>query len=131
MAKTPRKIDPEFVRKGAEKIEEKDIARAVEKSDRILKRIGKSGPMGRFFEDAHLLVNMVKDYWHGRYREVPYWALAAIVFTLLYILDPLDLIPDFIPFFGAVDDAAVLAACLYLVERELRKYGQWKLENPD
>lgn len=36
------------------------------------------------------------------------------------------MIPDFLPFIGQIDDAAIFGACLMLVERDLRKYQEWK-----
>lgn len=75
---------------------------------------------------VRLLISLVKDYWSGAYREIPYWALAAIVFALLYVLNPFDLIPDAIPYVGQLDDAAVVAVCLVLVEQELSDCEAWR-----
>jgi uncharacterized membrane protein YkvA (DUF1232 family) len=50
---------------------------------------------------------------------------------LLYVLNPLDLIPDFLPLVGQIDDAAVVAACLLMVRQDLHKYKKWKIGNPD
>ena len=36
---------------------------------------------------------------------------------LLYAASPIDIIPDFIPFFGMLDDIVVIAAGLWLVRR--------------
>ena len=119
------KPDQEFVKEGAEKVTEKDIEKVVNKSEEIKKKFtGRS--LGRFIEDAQLLISIVKDYWSGKYRQVPYGAVAAIVFTLIYVFNPLDLVPDILPIIGEVDDAAVVAACLMLVERDLYKYKDWK-----
>jgi uncharacterized membrane protein YkvA (DUF1232 family) len=52
--------------------------------------------------------------------------MAAIVAALLYVLSPIDLLPDFIPIVGYVDDALVVAACLALVEQDLINYKEWK-----
>jgi uncharacterized membrane protein YkvA (DUF1232 family) len=69
---------------------------------------------------------MIRDYWSSNYRHAPYWAIAAAVFTLLYVLNPLDLIPDVIPLIGYLDDAAVVSVCLLLIEQELDEYQKWK-----
>ena len=45
---------------------------------------------------------------------------------VLYVLNPLDLIPDLIFGFGLVDDAGVVALCLKLVESDLHRYAAWK-----
>jgi uncharacterized membrane protein YkvA (DUF1232 family) len=73
---------------------------------------------------------MVRDYWGRKYRQIPYGTVAAAAFTLIYVLNPLDLVPDVLPIIGQVDDAAVVAACLMLVQQDLRTYRQWKLAQP-
>ena len=120
-----QKSDQEFVKEGAEKVTQKDIEKVVNKSEEIKKKFtGRS--LGRFIQDAQLLISVVKDYWSGKYRQVPYGTIAAIVFTLIYVFNPLDLVPDVLPIIGQVDDAAVMAACLILVEQDLHKYKDWK-----
>jgi len=120
-----QKSDQEFVKEGAEKVTDKDIEKVVNKSEEIKKKFtGRS--LGRFIQDAQLLISVVKDYWSGKYRQVPYGTIAAIVFTLIYVFNPLDLVPDVLPIIGQVDDAAVMAACLILVEQDLHKYKDWK-----
>jgi uncharacterized membrane protein YkvA (DUF1232 family) len=72
---------------------------------------------------------IVKDYIRGNYRKIPRWSVAAMVFTLLYVLNPFDIIPDFITLIGYIDDAAVVTGCLYLVEQDLKEYKEWKLNS--
>ncbi len=123
-----KKMEQEFIEQGAKKVSEKDVEKVVDKSEEI-KRKFTSRSLARFAEDGQLLISIVKDYWAGRYRQVPYGTIAAIVFTLIYVFNPLDLIPDFLPIIGQIDDAAVVAGCLILVERDLHAYQQWR-ENP-
>jgi uncharacterized membrane protein YkvA (DUF1232 family) len=40
--------------------------------------------------------------------RIPWYAKAVIVVTVLYALSPIDLIPDFIPFFGYLDDLIIV-----------------------
>ena len=124
-------IDEEFLKKGAEKVTDRDIVKFIDESDRIILKIEKSGPLGRFIEEVRLMISMVKDYWHGRYREVPYLTIAAVVFTLMYVLNPIDLIPDIIPGLGLLDDLALTVICGYWVEQDLLDYKAWKESRPD
>ena len=92
-----KSIDEEFVKKGARGITDDDIKKVTDKADEIKHKVVKSGPLQRFIGDVKLLVALVQDYRSGKYRKIPYWAITAIAFTLLYIIKQIDLIPDFIP----------------------------------
>lgn len=111
-----------IVERGARGVDERDVRRVVERADDITRRFKKRGPLARFLDDGRLFVSLVRDYWSGRYRQVPFGTLAAVAFTLLYVLNPLDLVPDVLPFVGQLDDAAVFSAALLLVEQDLRRY---------
>jgi uncharacterized membrane protein YkvA (DUF1232 family) len=124
------KINEEFVKKGAEKISDLDIKKVVDKADEIKDKFLKSKTLARFVEDVKLLLSLIKDYWTGRYRDIPGWSIAVIVFTLLYVINPFDMIPDIIPGVGQLDDIAVILTCLYLVEHVLQDYKKWKENNP-
>lgn len=126
--KEVKKINEDYIKNGAKKITDEDVEDVINKADEIKEKFEKKGPLGRFINDAKLLISLVKDYWNKEYREIPYYVIAAVVFTLLYVINPLDLIPDTIPGIGYVDDAAVVAMCLYLFEQELLEYKEWKME---
>jgi uncharacterized membrane protein YkvA (DUF1232 family) len=100
-----------IVTKEAERVTEQDIEKVLDKSEEIRKRFETGGPLGKFVDDFKLLITLVQDYAKGQYRKIPFWTIAAIVGALLYVLNPLDLIPDFIPLVGQIDDAAIIAAC--------------------
>ncbi|MDR9458483.1 MAG: DUF1232 domain-containing protein, partial [Salegentibacter sp.] len=54
--------------------------------------------------------------------------ISSVGGALLYVLSPIDLIPDFLPFVGYLDDAAVFAALLKYVRLDLQKYRDWKYD---
>ena len=122
----PEKPAEEFVKEGAQKVTDKDIEKVVTKSEEIKKKFTVRGPLQRFIEDGRLLIALVKDYRSRVYRQVPYGTIAAVVFTLIYVFNPFDLVPDVLPFIGEIDDAAVVGACLLLIEQDLHKYRDWK-----
>jgi uncharacterized membrane protein YkvA (DUF1232 family) len=121
-----KKPDEEFVKEGAEEVTSQDIDKVVERSEDIKKKFSARGPLKRFIVDARVLTSLVRDWRAGKYRQALYGTIAAVVFALLYVFNPLDLVPDVLPFIGAVDDAAVVGACLMLIEQDLNKYRSWK-----
>ena len=129
MAKITNKQAEDELKKGAKNVTEEDLQKVLDRQKEIEDKFKENGPLGRFVTDLKLLFAIIKDYVSGEYHEIPFWSIAAIVAALLYVLNPIDLIPDFIPAIGYVDDALVLAACLAMVETDLHKYRDWKKKN--
>lgn len=102
------------------------IAKVLKNEQDIDKKMSGQKALKALLEHGRLLLSLVKDYFTGAYREVPYWAIGASALALVYVLSPVDAIPDIIPGLGYLDDATVLAFCLKLVETELDKYREWK-----
>ena len=82
--------------------------------------------MEKFFIELMTLGMLLRDYVYGRYQEVPWWLIATTVFTVVYVVSPLDLIPDCIPVIGQLDDVAVVVLCLKSMATELEKYRRWR-----
>lgn len=100
---------------------ESDAKKVLENEDKI-KKIMKNDKLAEFFEYVVVYFKMLKDTFTGRYRNVPFGTIAAIVGTLAYVLSPMDLIPDVIPIVGYLDDAAVLALCVKLTKFDVDRY---------
>jgi len=100
-----------------------DIARVTQRAKDIEDKLPK---LKAWMGQGKLILSMVKDYWSGKYREVPYWVISAGALALLYVLNPVDVIPDIILGVGYLDDATVVAFCLKLIERELERYKEWQ-----
>ncbi|MEQ1758733.1 MAG: DUF1232 domain-containing protein [Vicinamibacterales bacterium] len=52
-----------------------------------------------------------------REPAVPLWAKATLPFALLYLVSPVDILPDVIPGLGEMDDLVILYAALQLFLR--------------
>ncbi len=87
------------------------------------------GLWGRLLEDFKLLFFLIRDYWNGTYREVSLYSIIVFVLTIGYILSPYDLLTDFIPGLGQIDDVAILLLCLYFLEKDLYNYKNWKIKH--
>ena len=118
-------INEDFIKKGAADVNDEDIQKVVDRANDITQKVVNSASLKRFINDVKLLISMIKDSFSGRYKHLPVWVIGAIVFALLYVLSPIDLIPDFIPVIGLLDDAVVLGLCLALAEKDIQKYQLW------
>lgn len=83
-------------------------------------------------ETQQLLVNwraairMLQAYIRGEYRHISAKSLVALVAGVIYFLNPLDAIPDLIPFTGFVDDFSFMLWIYHSVENEIEKYKAWE-----
>ena len=85
---------------------------------------------GALRSKLRLLWMVLRDYANGSYRRVPWKAVAALVAAVLYVVSPLDLIPDLLVPLGFTDDVLALALTWGLVKKELREYCAWKGLSP-
>ncbi|NCB41970.1 MAG: DUF1232 domain-containing protein [Clostridia bacterium] len=88
-----------------------------------------SGPFDEIWNKLQLMFSMIKDWMNGSYREVPTGSIIAIIAGLIYLVNPLDLIPDYIPVAGLVDDIAILGLIIKQISSDLDKYEEWKKQN--
>ncbi|MGP5337875.1 YkvA family protein [Psychrobacter maritimus] len=103
-----------------------DLEYLIHEEEKLQEKLKDSSHLERFAKDLMLFMSLIKDYYKGNYRDIPYKTISAGVVGLLYTLNPIDIIPDFIPFIGHIDDALVLTFCLKLIEKDLQKYQTWK-----
>ncbi len=119
----------EKLESSSRKVTDEDIQRVLDKEQVIEDKVQKSGTLRKYFNVVKSMYGLVKAYWKGEYREIPWFTVAAIVTALLYVFNPLDVLPDVIPFLGLTDDALILAVCLKLVQQDLDDYEAWRAGN--
>lgn len=124
-------VDEDFVKTEITKIDDDDVQIAMDNQEQIADKIINSNVLKKYTELGKVMFGMLKDYRKGIYKEVPWFTIATIAFAFLYILNPLDIVPDFIPGLGYIDDLAVLTFGLRFIETDLHKYLDWKLEQAE
>ncbi|HUE40094.1 MAG TPA: DUF1232 domain-containing protein [Candidatus Binatia bacterium] len=73
---------------------------------------------GRALQVITHLPDFIRLYWRlFRDRRVSVLAKALLVATLAYVVWPLDIIPDFLPVIGEMDDLGIAIAGLWLFIR--------------
>ncbi len=92
----------------------------------IRNKINKAYPaLKKVLENVRELYALFKDSVKGNYKLHPA-NVAMIGGGLLYFLLPVDLIPDFIPIVGYLDDLAVLTTIMNSLSGEINEYRIWK-----
>lgn len=107
---------------------QENLQKVLSKEKALKGLFTKENTLSGFFNDFKLLFSLLKDYFSGRYKNVPWKTIATIGATLLYVLSAVDLIPDIIPFVGFFDDATVFAFCLKMIAEDLQQYRLWRDE---
>ncbi len=112
----------------AEKVikDKQKFDKLIVRAEKKLKNIPKIGEKLAYIP---IFIQMMKSYFTKEYTDLPLGTVIAIISTLIYLVSPVDLIPDFIPGLGYIDDAAVVMACLKLVESDVKEFIQWRDTN--
>lgn len=80
-------------------------------------------------------IALVKAYINGEYRDVSYKVILWTAAGILYFVNPFDVVPDFIPATGLLDDIGVVQFVLSRYSKEIVKFRNYRLdqkkETPD
>ena len=128
MKNLKKKIDEKYLRSEVSKIDDGDLEMVMKNNKKISDKITDTNILKRYTELAKAMFGMIKDYRKGAYTKVPWFSIAASAVALLYIFNPLDMVPDFIPGVGYVDDLTVFTLALKFVQTDIHKYLDWKTE---
>ena len=77
-----------------------------------------------FFEDLKILIQMITDKKYKIDKKTYIIIAGAIAYAVL----PTDIIPDFIPGVGFVDDAFVISSVIAQLREEIENYKSFKNE---
>ncbi|MGM0834783.1 MAG: YkvA family protein [Bacillota bacterium] len=105
----------------------KDLLKRAEKKAK--KKEEDKGFVREAWESLKTMIELVKAYIKGDYRNIPYGSLLMIVGAILYFVMPLDAIPDAVVALGFTDDAAVIALTYRKVKMDIDKFVEWKQDH--
>ena len=104
-----------------DKLEE--LFQKVEQKLKIIPKIGDKLAV------AATMASMVKSYIKKEYTQPPVGTIIAVISALAYLVSPVDIIPDTVPGFGHIDDAAIIMTCFKLAESDINEFIVWRREN--
>lgn len=84
------------------------------------------GPFGETWPYLLAMVRVVRGYQRAEYRDLAATKLLIIIAAIIYFVSPFDVIPDWIPVLGHIDDAFVVSLALKSVRTDLDTFMAWE-----
>ena len=78
--------------------------------------------------DIETLVELLRAWIRGEYREVPWSTLLLGTGAVLYFVNPFDAIPDILPAAGLLDDASVIGFVVASAKNDIEKFRNHKAD---
>src|SRR4030081_509138 len=72
------------------------------------------------------MLRLIRAYSQANYRDVPESTLVVIIAAIIYVVNPLDVIPDALPALGFLDDATVIALAVRRARQTLDDFMVWE-----
>lgn len=79
------------------------------------------------WEDLQSLIRLGRAWKAGTYREIPWQSIVFAIAGVIYFVNPFDLVPDFIPGAGYLDDATVIGFVVKSLKQDILRFLQWEL----
>lgn len=80
-------------------------------------------------EKIGVFFRMISQIIKGKYKANQ-WNFLIGIFSIIYVISPIDLIPEFpFVFFGLLDDAAIIAFAYSRINKEIENFVQWESQN--
>lgn len=116
-----RKSEAETLLKDKDKLE-----KFLNELEEKLKKVPK---VGEHLSYVPVLISLVRSYINKEYTDISVPAIVLTVSALIYVLSPIDIIPDGVPLLGFIDDGLIVMACLTYIEVEVKDYIAWREKN--
>ena len=102
------------------------VAILNEVADKLASKESQTNKFRQLFDVALTLVRMVRGYVGGDYRDIPTSTIVSGLAVLLYVLSPIDLVPDFIPVVGFLDDLSLVSWFVGKFHIEITRFRDWE-----
>jgi uncharacterized membrane protein YkvA (DUF1232 family) len=84
------------------------------------------GPFAETWPYLMAMIRLIRDYHRAEYRDISETNLLVIIAAILYFVSPFDVIPDWVPVLGHIDDAFVISLALKSVRADLDTFMAWE-----
>jgi uncharacterized membrane protein YkvA (DUF1232 family) len=84
------------------------------------------GPFADTWPYLMAMIRLIRDYQRAEYRDISEPNLQIVIAAILYFVSPFDVIPDWVPVLGHIDDAFVVSLALKSVRLDLDTFMAWE-----
>ncbi|MEX0883007.1 MAG: YkvA family protein [Cyclobacteriaceae bacterium] len=102
------------------------VRKLVDKVSRKWKEVSQNPAFAEVKFQLEVFIRMIKSHLNKKYSGLSNRTLGLLVLGLFYFALPLDLVPDFIPFVGYVDDITVLLAIFKSIQSDIALFLEWE-----
>lgn len=102
-----------------------DDERITELISKVREKIENNEIFADVLDDIRTSIEMIVDWKNGEYTSLSKNTVIIVIIGFLYLLDPLDIVPDFLKK-GFLDDIIVIIYLLKRIKDELKLYREWK-----
>lgn len=95
--------------------------------DKAFEKVGET--TGRFVEiqqQSMAILRLLKAWYAREYTELSAKSVVSLLASAIYIVNPIDIFPDFIPIIGRLDDKLVVGFFIKKLNDEIQKFMAWE-----
>lgn len=124
------KIIEPFIKRAEQIVGDNPAINAI--IDQAFDKLGQWSEQFYDIQDTVLALGRMLRSWIAReYTDVSPQAIVAAVAALIYFASPIDIIPDFIPFIGHLDDILIIGYLTKVLNKELERFLTWEYRHKE
>lgn len=97
--------------------------------DKILKLRSENKEFDQFMLKIGTALRMIKAFKNKEYTALPWKSILMLTAGIVYFVMPLDLVPDFIPALGLLDDASIMVWIFSSLRKDIEAFEAWEKQN--
>lgn len=105
--------------------QEQKVVELVQNVGKKLAKLAENPKVRTLTTPILIFIRMIKAHFSGEHK-IAFGTLALMVLALVYFLSPIDLIPDFLGFFGFADDLSIVLAVYAKLKDEVDGFLDWE-----
>jgi uncharacterized membrane protein YkvA (DUF1232 family) len=105
--------------------QEHKVVELVQNVGKRLSKLAHNPKVQKLTAPVQVFIRMIKAHFSGQHK-MAFSSLAMIVLAMVYFISPIDLIPDFLGFFGFADDLTVILTVYAKLKDEIDSFLDWE-----